>query len=92
MKHNLNGNLYDAPLLTDVVNIGGVNPEKVLTNPSSNPVEFRFHTLNLKHNNSIFKKVTLQPNEIVSLKFKTKGSAGASILEKAQMFINELTQ
>ena len=76
---NFVGNLYDGPLSGDVYNIA-----------LGDPIEFRFGVAKFIHNISFFKKITLNDNETISLKFRTKDIATTSTLRKAQLFLNEL--
>lgn len=80
-------NLFDGPSTTDVVDIGTV--EQVLTAPGANPVEFRFKELSTEKNVSIFKRLTLNNNETVSLKFKTTFAGQQAYVTKAQILIQE---
>ena len=83
------GSIYDSPApIPSAVNL--TTAEKVITNISLTPVEFRFGSGLSANTLSIFKMVTLNNNESVSLKFKTLSNTTNSILFKAQIFIQEL--
>lgn len=80
-------NLFDGPSTTDVVDIS--TAEQVLTSPGAIPVEFRFKELTTDKNVSIFKRLTLNNNESVSLKFKTTFAGSQAYVQKAQLLIQE---
>jgi hypothetical protein len=83
---DVEGYLYDT---VDENIITGTTSEKVLTDVSSNPVKFKFTNITLPKNVSFFKVLTLQDEETVSLKFKSKpGSIGR--LLKGQILVKEL--
>jgi len=71
----------------EVNSIGG---SEVVNTLNGNSIRGIFKTYKLKKDISMFKKVTLLPNESVSLKFLVTGKG--DVLRKAQFFINELTQ
>jgi hypothetical protein len=83
----LSGSLFDGATTNDRINIA--TTDKVLT-VNGDPIEFRFQNASLPKNVSFFYLVSLQPNETVSLKFKTKDNATPSNLLKAQMIIEEI--
>lgn len=56
----------------------------------SNKVEFRFQGVDVPYNVSMFKKVTLNDGESISLKFKTVEPGVASTLKQAQLFVVEI--
>jgi hypothetical protein len=86
----ISGYLFDGASSTDVVNF--VSADKVLTTPGGLPVEFRF-TNGLEYKNiSFMSVVTLNPGEKISLKFKTKDASTNSVLNQAQLLIQELIQ
>jgi hypothetical protein len=80
--------LYDGPTNADVVNIG--TAEQVVTTPSSNPVEFRFSIIDLSHQISFFKVITLNNGESVSLKFRTSDPLQGAYITQAQLLVQEL--
>jgi hypothetical protein len=80
-------NLFDGPSVTDIVDIS--TAEQVLTSPGANPVEFRFRELATEKNVSFFKRLTLNNNESVSLKFKTAFAGQQAYVAKAQILIQE---
>ena len=82
------GALFDGPAATDTINT--VTPEKVLTSPSSNPVEFRILNYDAKKNVSIFKIVTLANGESVSLKFRTTTLSEPANIAQAQILVQEI--
>jgi hypothetical protein len=86
----LSGYLFDGALITDIVNT--VSTDKVLTTPGGAPVEFRFSNGQLNSNVSFMSVVTLNPGEKISLKFKTKDASTNSVLNQAQLLIQELIQ
>jgi hypothetical protein len=86
----LSGYLFDGALVTDIVNT--VSTDKVLTTPGGDPVEFRFSNGQLNSNVSFMSVVTLNPGEKISLKFKTKDTSSNSVLNQAQLLIQELIQ
>lgn len=65
-------------------------PDTVVTDPNRNTVETRFLLSKFPKNVAFFKSLTLNNNETVSLKFKTKDAGTASQLLKAQMFVLEI--
>jgi len=80
--------LFDGTTVNDTITLSSIAPDQVLTT-AGNDVEIRFLNGKIPKNTSFFKKITLNNNESVSLKFKTKdGSVGW--LLSAQMFVNEL--
>lgn len=83
--YNIRGALYDGPLNSDIINSGSTN--YVETNLGAH-VEFRFGLNVIPANSSLFYLVTLNNNETVSLKFKTK-SAEDSYLNRAQIMVEE---
>lgn len=83
---DIQGNLYDT---VDNNVVDGGTSETVTTQPSGNPVEFRFTNRKSPKNNSFFKIVTLNPNEKVSLKFKSQTGLSGRLL-KAQILVKEL--
>jgi hypothetical protein len=56
----------------------------------SSKVEFRFLNTSIQDNASIFKIVTLQPNEKVSLMFKTKDNSTPAWVRSAQLMVVKL--
>lgn len=84
----LTQSLYDGPTASDFVNTS--TPETVQTVPSGNLVDARFGSAFMDENISIMKKLTLQNNETISLKFKTKVLGDPSTLLKAQFFLQQL--
>jgi len=86
----LSGFLFDGSLVTDIVDT--LSTDKVLTTPSGNAVEFRFANGSLNSNVSFMSVVTLNPGEKLSLKFKTKDTSSNSVLNQAQLLIQELIQ
>jgi len=63
--------------------------EKVATSPSNHSTRPVFNNSYFERDRSMFKKVTLQPGEKVSLKFKL-GAGDYSYVTQAQIFVNEL--
>jgi hypothetical protein len=84
----IEGSLFDGPLVTDFVNT--TTAETVVTTPSTNAVEFRFKNLSAAKNASFFKKVTLNNNETVSLKFRTVAPGVQSYITQAQIYVQEI--
>lgn len=84
----LTHSLYGGPTASDFVNTS--TAETVQTVPTSNLVDVRFGSAKLDDNISIMKKLTLQNNETISLKFKTKALGDRSTLLKAQFFLQQL--
>lgn len=70
------------------VEINLTSTDQVLTD-ATNPVVVRIKEGTLPRNVAFFKKVTLKNNESVSLKFRCR-SGEDSLLQKAQMFVNEI--
>jgi hypothetical protein len=86
-RPSINVNLFDS---VTGLPITSVTAETVITTPSSHPVVPGVQAnSNVPLNKSFFKKVTLNAGETVSLKFKSK-SGGSGILERAQIFVQEL--
>lgn len=83
----LNGFIYYGAGANDIVNI---IPSHALLDSSNDPVQFRFLNATFPRNVSIFKLVTLNPGETVSLKFKTKDSATRAFLQRAQFLVEEV--
>jgi hypothetical protein len=83
---DIEGYLYDT---VDGNVITGVTSETVVTQPSGNPVDFRFTNKRKPKNTSFFKIVTLADQERVSLKFKSKAGSVGRLL-KAQILVKEL--
>ena len=81
----MRGSLYDGPLNSDGINSASTN---YVVNNLGDHVEFRFGLTVLPANSSLFYLVTLNNNETVSLKFKTK-SAEDSYLNRAQIMVEE---
>jgi len=81
-------NLFDGPSVTDIVDIS--TAEQVLTSPGANPVEFRFRELATEKNVSFFKRLTLNNNETVSLKFKTAFAGQQAYVSQAQILVQEI--
>jgi hypothetical protein len=86
---DLRGSLFDGLTVNDSIKIGSI-PETVQSTPGGNQVEFRFGASNIPQNKSINTKVTVAPGEKLSLKFKTKSIATLSLLNKAQLFMQQL--
>lgn len=86
----LEASMFDGPNLGDQINIGNGDPEKLLTSPGGNPTEWRWFFARINQNKNIFKLLTLNDGETVSLKFKTFESASVpSQLYKAQLMVIE---
>ena len=85
----LRSSLYDGVTTLDSINILST-PDTVQTVPNNNKVEVRYGLGLIDSNASIMSKLTLQVNETVSLKFKTKTLGDISVLTKAQFFLQEL--
>jgi len=88
---DLRGSLFDGPTVNDSIKIGSL-PDQVLSSPGANPVEFRFGATSVPQNKSINTKVTVGVGEKLSLKFKTKAIGTNSLLNKAQLFMQQLDQ
>ena len=86
---DIRGSLFDGPTINDTIKIGSI-PDTVQSTPNNNQVEFRFGSCNIPQNKSIIAKITVQAGEKLSLKFKTKSIASPSLLNKAQIFGQEL--
>lgn len=83
---DIEGYLFDSNGDT----VSQVTDESVVTTPSGLPVNFRFLTHFLDQNKSIFKVLTLDEDESVSLMFKTKGGGTSAGLRSAQILVKEL--
>lgn len=84
---NYKNSLFDGVGALDQVKITTSN--KVLSVDLS-PVEVRVDTVQIPRNVAFFKKVTLNNNESISLKFKTDEAGVPSLLDKAQFFVLEI--
>ncbi len=80
--------LFDGPDAGDIIIRASV-PDTVNTTPGDAPVEVRFMQGQMPNNSNIFKLVTLNNNESISLKFKSKGENTLSWLAKAQFIVEE---
>lgn len=92
---DLRGALFNGASLGDEINF--VTTDKAYDSADggstfTNPIEFRFGTNDIRQHAHIMKKVTVQNNESISLKFKVKSNGDDATLRKAQMFIQELSQ
>jgi hypothetical protein len=81
--------LFDGPSSSDTITRNSI-PDTVVTDPNRNAVETRFLLIKFPKNVAFFKSLTLNNNETVSLKFKTKDASAPSKLLKAQMFVLEI--
>lgn len=94
MRFDLRGGMFDAPYVSPnagvPLTIASPLAPRQLTTDQSNPTEFRFAQSVLSQAAPIMKKITLNNGETVSLKFRSKGSG--SILQSAQLFLQELSQ
>jgi hypothetical protein len=92
MRFDLRGGNFDALFVppTAGVPLQIVTPlaPRQLTTDENNPTEFRFAQSLLSQSAPLMKKVILQNNETISLKFRSKGSG--SILTSAQLFLQQL--
>lgn len=79
--------LFDGPNGTDIINIESI-PDTVNTTPGDNPVEVRFFQGSIQSNANIFKLITLQDGETISLKFKSKTDS-VGWLRRAQLMVEE---
>jgi len=88
---DLRGGLFDelAPGNTPLRITTPLAPRQVTTD-EGNPVEFRFGQAYLDQAGALLAKVTLNNNETVTVKYKNKG--GDTLLEAAQIFVQELDQ
>ena len=84
----LQGSLFDGAASTDVVNIG--TTETVVTTPGTLPVEFRFLYGDAFKNVSIFKVITLNNGESVSLKFRTAIAGINAYVSRGQILVQEI--
>jgi hypothetical protein len=82
------GHLFDGASVFDVVDSG--TTETVVTTPGVLPVEFRFSRISASKNVSIFKIVTLNNGESVSLKFRTLQAGTDAFIAQAQILVQEL--
>lgn len=82
------GHLFDGASVFDVVDSG--TAETVVTTPGVLPVEFRFAQISASKNVSIFKIVTLNNGESVSLKFRTLTPGIDAYLAQAQILVQEI--
>jgi hypothetical protein len=82
------GSLFDGANILDVVNTS--TAETVVTTPGALPVEFRFAEFSAAKNVSMFKPVTLNNGESVSLKFKTEFAGIDAYLTQAQILVQEI--
>jgi len=80
--------LFDGLTINDTIRIDST-PDTVNTTPGDLPVEVRFLQGALPKNANIFKLVTLNDGETISLKFKSKGEDSKSWLVKAQFMVEE---
>lgn len=84
-ESNFQPRLYFGPGAGDVLGV----TENVQTTPGGFNIDLRHGVYIHPINKSIFKKLTLNSGETVSLKFKTKGT-GTSVVDQAQFFVQEL--
>jgi hypothetical protein len=80
--------LFDGPTITDIVDI--TTTEKVQTVPGVLDVEARFKIFSAAKNVSCFKRLTLNNNESVSLKFKTLIAGYEAYVVQAQIYVQEI--
>lgn len=80
--------LFDGPNVTDLVDF--TTGEKVQTTPGTLDVEARFTKLSAAKNVSCFKRLTLNNNESVSLKFKTLSAGTEAYVIQAQIYVQEI--
>ena len=80
--------LFDGPNVTDLVDFS--TAEKVQTTPGTLDVEARFTKLSAAKNVACFKRLTLNNNESVSLKFKTLLAGNEAYLIQAQIYVQEI--
>lgn len=85
-ESNIVLSLYDS--LANEIGTGSLAPNQVLTT-AGNPVGVLIKEGTFPRNVSFFKKVTLNNNESVSLKFRCRNSE-QSLIQKAQIFVNEI--
>lgn len=80
--------LFDGATITDVVDF--TTTEKVQTVPGGLDVEARFKMFSAAKNVSCFKRLTLNNNESVSLKFKTLIAGYEAYVVQAQIYVQEI--
>lgn len=92
MNQDLQISLYSGTThdTTTMLSADPSSPLPYVTTSDDNKLDIGFNGITLKYNSSFFKKVTLAPNETVSLKFKTKDSGSVGILVQGQIFGYEL--
>ena len=87
-RTQVQGSLFDGPLTGDLVNAG--TTETVVTTPGALPVEFRFLYGDGYKNVSIFRLVTLNNGESVSVKFRTAVAGENAYILQAQILVQEI--
>ena len=84
----LSGYLFWGTGSNDIITAGSI--PHFLEDSENSKVEFRFLNTSIQDNAAIFQIITLQPNEQVSLMFKTKNADTPGWIKSAQLMVVEL--